>query len=167
MKKVRDKIMNENLKKIFKYDSVWQARLYIGAKTFVYSYIQLIVILAGICLIGYLKYVQKMSASPIIQYVMFLMIVFEIVNDADIAIVTSQSGGVPLITEQLISLIPISIEFIILHMYVKGKKLIELIDPVSIINVVILCLLVDMAIGIIQRIIVSILFHYYQNDTEE
>lgn len=29
--------MNENLKKIFKYDSVWQARLYIGAKTFVYS----------------------------------------------------------------------------------------------------------------------------------
>lgn len=167
MKKVRDKIMNENLKKIFKYDSVWQARLYIGAKTFVYSYIQLIVILAGICLIGYLKYVQKMSASPIIQYVMFLMIVFEIINDADIAIVTSQSGGVPLITEQLISLIPISIEFIILHMYVKGKKLIELIDPVSIINVVILCLLVDMAIGIIQRIIVSILFHYYQNDTEE
>lgn len=159
--------MNENLKKIFKYDSVWQARLYIGAKTFVYSYIQLIVILAGICLIGYLKYVQKMSASPIIQYVMFLMIVFEIVNDADIAIVTSQSGGVPLITEQLISLIPISIEFIILHMYVKGKKLIELIDPVSIINVVILCLLVDMAIGIIQRIIVSILFRYYQNDTEE
>ena len=159
--------MNENLKKIFKYDSVCQARLYIGAKTFVYSYIQLIVILAGICLIGYLKYVQKMSASPIIQYVMFLMIVFEIVNDADIAIVTSQSGGVPLITEQLISLIPISIEFIILHMYVKGKKLIELIDPVSIINVVILCLLVDMAIGIIQRIIVSILFHYYQNDTEE
>lgn len=167
MKKVRDKIMNENLKKIFKYDSVWQARLYIGAKTFVYSYIQLIVILAGICLIGYLKYVQKMSASPIIQYVMFLMIVFEIINDADIAIVTSQSGGVPLITEQLISLIPISIEFIILHMYVKGKKLIELIDPVSIINVVILCLLVNMAIGIIQRIIVSILFHYYQNDTEE
>lgn len=167
MKKVRDKIMNENLKKIFKYDSVWQARLYIGAKTFVYSYIQLIVILAGICLIGYLKYVQKMSASPIIQYVMFLMIVFEIINDADIAIVTSQSGGVPLITEQLISLIPISIEFIILHMYVKGKKLIELIDPVSIINVMILCLLVDMAIGIIQRIIVSILFHYYQNDTEE
>jgi hypothetical protein len=164
---VRDKIMNENLKKIFKYDSVWQARLYIGAKTFVYSYIQLIVILAGICLIGYLKYVQKMSASPIIQYVMFLMIVFEIINDADIAIVTSQSGGVPLITEQLISLIPISIEFIILHMYVKGKKLIELIDPVSIINVVILCLLVNMAIGIIQRIIVSILFHYYQNDTEE
>lgn len=159
--------MNENLKKIFKYDSVWQARLYIGAKTFVYSYIQLIVSLAGICLIGYLKYVQKMSASPIIQYVMFLMIVFEIINDADIAIVTSQSGGVPLITEQLISLIPISIEFIILHMYVKGKKLIELIDPVSIINVVILCLLVNMAIGIIQRIIVSILFHYYQNDTEE
>ena len=159
--------MNENLKKIFKYDSVWQARLYIGAKTFVYRYIQLIVILVGICLIGYLKYVQKMSASPIIQYVMLLMIVSEIVNDADIAIVTSQSGGVPLITEQLISLIPISIEFIILHMYVKGKKLIELIDPVSIINVVILCLLVDMAIGIIQRIIVSILFHYYQNDTEE
>ena len=159
--------MNEKLKKIFKVDSVWQARLYIGAKTFVYSYIQLIVILAGICLIGYLKYVQKMSASPIIQYVMFLMIISKIINDADIAIVTSQSGGVPLIIEQLISLVPISIEFIILHMYVKGKILIELIDPVSIINVVILCLLVDMAIGIIQRIIVSILFHYYQDDTEE
>ena len=108
-----------------------------------------------------------MSASPIIQYVMFLMIVSEIINDADIAIVTSQFGGFPFIIEQLISLIPISIGFIILHIYIKGKKLIEVIDPVSIINVVILCLLVDMAMGIIQRIIVSILFHYYQDDTEE
>ena len=89
-------MMNENLKKIFKYDSVWQARLYIGAKTFISCYIQLIVIIAGLCLIGYLKYVQKMSASPIIQYVMFLMIVSEIINDADIAIVTSQFGGFPL-----------------------------------------------------------------------
>lgn len=160
-------MMNKNLKKIFKYDSVWQARLYIGAKTFISCYIQLIVIIAGLCLIGYLKYVQKMSASPIIQYVMFLMIVSEIINDADIAIVTSQFGGFPFIIEQLISLIPISIGFIILHIYIKGKKLIEVIDPVSIINVVILCLLVDMAMGIIQRIIVSILFHYYQDDTEE
>lgn len=32
---------------------------------------------------------------------------------------------------------------------------ITVIDPVSIINIVILCLLVDMAIGIIQRITVS------------
>lgn len=159
--------MNEKLKKIFKYDSVWQARLYIGAKTFIFCYIQLIAIIAGLCLIGYLKYVQKMSASPIIQYVMLFMIFSQIINDDDVTIVYSQSGGVPLIIEQLISLIPISIEFVILHMYVKGKILIELIDPVSIINIVILCLLVDMVIGIIQRIIVSILFHYYQDDTEE
>lgn len=158
---------DEKLKKIFMYDSIWNARLYIGAKTFVYCYIQLIGIIAGSCLIGYLKYVQKMSASPIIQYLMCMMFLFEMINDTDVTIVTSQFGGVPLIIEQLISLIPISIEFIILHIYIKEKKLIEVIDPVSIINVVILCLLVDMAIGIIQRIIVSILFHYYQDNTEE
>lgn len=158
--------MNEKLKTIFKYDSIWKARLYIGAKTFVYCYIQLLGIIAGSCLIGYLKYVQKMSASPIIQYLMCMMILFEMINDTDATIVTSQSGDFPFIVEQLISLIPISIEFIILHMYIKGKNLITVIDPVSIINVVILCLLVDMAIGIIQRITISILYHYYQNDTE-
>ncbi len=156
----------EKSKKILVYNFGWEFRLYVGEKIFFICFMLLMLIMDILHLSGYLKYMQTLSASPIITNIIFMMISLALAIEWLLVELDPLSRVFSFVKEELISLIPISIEFIILHLYTKGKNLAEATYPLNFIKVLIIFLLIDVVIKIICNTIFFILRHYYEDDTK-